>query len=57
MELNGLANIVGNTGALHGIAAPPEREDFRSDEEYERAYDEWYVRTTFWHAQRIEPTR
>lgn len=50
-ELNGLRNIVTNTGTLHGIEAPPEPEDFRTDAEYRAALDAYNARVfPFWKA-------
>jgi hypothetical protein len=49
-KLSGLRAIVGNTGTLHGIEAPPEREDFGADEAYARALAEYEDRFLFWHA-------
>jgi hypothetical protein len=49
MELNGLRNIIGATGALGGIESPPEPEDFRTDAEYCAALDAYYDRVSpFW---------
>jgi hypothetical protein len=52
MELLGLASIISTSnGALHGIASPPLREDFVSDEAFADAHHEWWVRTTFWRVE------
>lgn len=46
-HVNGLRNVLAGAH-LGGIEAPPEREGFASDEEYERAYVDWQGRMTFW---------
>jgi hypothetical protein len=46
-ELNGLRSLIGN-GTLHSIQAPPDRDDFNSDEAYSRAYDEWWIAVHCW---------
>jgi hypothetical protein len=49
-EIDGLQNIIGNAENLHGIEAPPRRGAFATDEEYERAHDEWWWRVNGWAA-------
>jgi hypothetical protein len=49
--LNGLRAIVSSPGTQHSLPAPPSREDFASDLEFEDANDEWWIKTHCWHVE------
>jgi hypothetical protein len=53
-ELRGLANIIRASDTLHGIEAPPKPDDYVTYEKYRAALDEWYARTTLWHATLVD---
>jgi hypothetical protein len=55
-EMCGLSAIINNVKTLHGIKAPPDPEDFDTQEAYAQAYNQWYLDTCCWKATRTDET-
>lgn len=47
-EMRGLEVILSTSSNLHRLEEPPEREDFKSEEEFQKEYLEWQRRASFW---------
>jgi hypothetical protein len=52
-EISGLASILAGAN-LHSIEEPPERDEFTDDASYERAYEDWQARITYWRAWKVD---
>lgn len=55
-EIRGLEVIASNSQNLHSIKEPPIRNDFKSDEQFRKAYYEWERDLLFWKAS-VAPRR